>query len=185
MAKQPPPASQISFKNPSERQFVVSLGLQQLEKGEVSQKYLEFGKRYKKKIESGYEPKASIRFVSDRVGDGAFAEERLKEGAYVAEYAGLVRENVPFYFVPINPYCYEYPLAGGGERGWVIDGRDGGNFTRFINHSYTPNLQPMYAFIDGLYHLIFLSLRQIEKGEQLCYNYGSGYWSIRPPPEPL
>ena len=54
-----------------------------------------------------------------------------------------------------------------------------GSLTRFINHSYTPNIKPMYAFFDDKYHLIFISLKPIQKGTQLAYNYGENYWALR------
>ena len=64
---------------------------------------------------------------------------------------------------------------------YVIDATNG-NLTRFINHSYNPNLQPMYAFIEGFYHLIFLTIKPIKNGEQLAYNYGNNYWYLRGKP---
>jgi SET domain-containing protein len=108
----------------------------------------------------------------------------LQKGIYIGEYTGVVRENRRVYFAPLNNYCYEYPVPDGIGKNYVIDATKG-NFTRFINHSYEPNLKPVYAFLDGFYHLIFLSLRVIQKGEQLCYDYGRHYWVIRPVPEEL
>jgi hypothetical protein len=64
----------------------------------------------------------------------------------------------------------------------VIDATQG-NFTRFINHSNRPNLKPFYAFFDGLYHMILISIKDISKGEQFSYDYGPKYWYIRSPPE--
>ena len=102
----------------------------------------------------------------------------------MGEYTGIVRENVRIYFAPLNNYCYEYPVPDALGRSFVIDATRG-NFTRFINHSRAPNLKPVYAFFDGFYHLIFLSLKEIQKGEQLSYDYGRNYWLLRSDPEEL
>lgn len=174
----------ISFKNKKERLNILTRGLEELRKGNVPEFVLELGKKYRNEIESAYCPNVAVRFISERVGHGVFAEETLKEGLYIGEYTGIVREHRRVYFAPLNNYCYEYPVPDGIGKNYVIDATQG-NFTRFINHSYEPNLKPVYAFFDGFYHLIFISLREIQKGEQLCYDYGRHYWVIRSVPEEL
>lgn len=176
--------TQIAFNSAKEKRDILSRGLKELRKGNVSAEALEMGEKYRKNIESADAPKISIRFINEQVGHGVFAEENLKADRYIGEYTGIVRENVRIYFVPLNNYCYQYPVLDRTGRHFVIDATKG-NFTRFINHSYTPNLKPVYAFIDGFYHLILISLRAIRKGEQLSYEYGPQYWYIRPPPEAL
>lgn len=175
---------QIAFESEEERLDILARGLEKLRKGEVSQEALQFGEKYKKTIESDYAPKVSIRFVNERVGLGVFAEENLKEGSYIGEYTGIVRENNRIYFAPLNNYCYEYPVPDSIGRNFVIDATKG-NFTRFINHSFKPNLKPVYAFFDGFYHMILLTLRKVEKGEQINYDYGRNYWYVRELPEEL
>lgn len=175
---------QISFKSKKERFDILTRGLEELRKGNVTEYALKLGERYRKKIETGYCPNVSVRYISEQVGHGVFAEEAIKAGSYIGEYTGIVRENLRVYFAPLNNYCYEYPVPDRIGRSFVIDATEG-NFTRFINHSYKPNLNPVYAFFDGFYHLIFLSRREIQKGEQLCYNYGRHYWVIRSVPEDL
>ncbi|MGB7978809.1 MAG: SET domain-containing protein-lysine N-methyltransferase [Chlamydiales bacterium] len=175
---------QIDFQSEEERRDILERGLELMRQGKIPENAIQRGVRYRKKILSGFCPKVSIRFINERVGQGVFAEEVLKARSYVGEYTGVVRENVRIYFVPLNNYCYEYPVPDEMGRSFVIDATEG-NFTRYINHSYRPNLKPLYAFLDGFYHLIFIALRQIEIGEQLCYDYGRNYWIIRPGPEEL
>ena len=66
-----------------------------------------------------------------------------------------------------------------GFWGFVIDAEKGGNLTRFINHSDQPNLEPIGVFWKGSLHIILRSLKKIQKGEQLTYDYGADYWSRR------
>lgn len=184
MAKKPLICEGIAFNNVTERDEIRTRGLREWEEGRVPEESIALGKKYQKNIELKEAPKVSIRFINERIGHGVFAEELLKTGRYIGEYTGIVRENSPTYFAPLNNYCYEYPVPDRNGKHFVIDATQG-NFTRFINHSYQPNLKPLYAFVDGFYHLIFLSLCQIQKGKQLSYDYGTRYWAIRSPPEEL
>jgi hypothetical protein len=143
---------------------------------------IELGTKFIDKIEGAYIPHVSIRWLDENVGHGLFAEEVIQAGDYVGEYTGLIRENdIRKYLEPLNNYCYEYPVADSKGRNFVIDATQG-NLTRFINHSFTPNLRPVYAYYEGFYHLIFLALEQIEKGTQLTYSYGKNYWLLRDNP---
>jgi SET domain-containing protein len=175
---------QISFQNKKARLDILTRGLEELRKGNVPDHALKLGVKYREKIESDHCPNVSVRYISEEVGHGVFAEETIAAGSYIGEYTGIVRENIRVYFAPLNNYCYEYPVPDRIGRSFVIDATQG-NFTRFINHSYKPNLNPVYAFFDGFYHLIFLSIREIHKGEQLCYSYGRHYWVLRSIPEEL
>lgn len=174
----------LAFQSRREKQKVLGLAMEEYRKGNVPAAALEMGKKHRKKIGADYAPNVSICYVNDRVGYGVFAEQKLKANRFVGEYVGIVRENIRIYFAPLNNYCYEYPIPDAIGRNYVIDGSQG-NFTRFINHSAKPNLKPHYAFLDGLYHLILLTIRDIEKGEQLSYEYGPSYWYLRSPPEEI
>ncbi|MBS0620856.1 MAG: SET domain-containing protein-lysine N-methyltransferase [Verrucomicrobia bacterium] len=172
----------IAFESEEDAQLFRQWGLEALERGQVSEEALRLGKEYRKEIEEGYLPKVLTRRVEEIAGDGLFADEEIAEGAYVGEYTGVLRRNdLRRYFEPLNPYCYQYPLLDELGKNLVIDAKRG-NATRLINHSDTPNLKPLFAFLDGYYRLIFLALRRIERGEQLFYDYGKSYWFVRPVP---
>lgn len=171
----------ISFESPQDKEDIRARGQTKLKNHQVSQESHRLGKKFIRRIETGYLPHTSIRWIDDRIGYGLFAEGVIAENSYVGEYTGIVRRNDRKYFEPLNNYCYEYPVLDEIGRSFVIDATDG-NLTRFINHSFNPNLKPLHVFYDGFYHLIFVSLRQIEKGEQLSYNYGESYWYLRSPP---
>jgi SET domain-containing protein len=173
--------SHIDFESSEERQEVWRLGMEAWERKEVTSEADQLGKQFIKKIEEGYIPAVSVRFINNQVDCGLFAEESLEGRCYVGEYTGVVRKNDRRYLEPLNNYCYTYPVLDEIGRNYVIDATKG-NLTRFINHSYTPNLQPIYVFYEGFFHLIFLAIRRIEKGEQLFYNYGQNYWKLRDSP---
>jgi len=173
--------SKNSFEN---KRRIKALGMAKWKKGEINEEALSLGERFHSQIKAAYIPSVSVRWINEQVGHGLFAEIDIEEGAYVGEYTGHVRENNQRYFKPLNNYCYEYPVPDDIGRSHVIDATSG-NLTRFINHSYTPNLRPVHAFYEGFYHLIFLALCPIQAGQQLSYDYGRNYWYIREQPQPL
>lgn len=140
---------------------------------------IQIGEKYRHEIISGYMPSVSVKRISEQVGDGLFAEEDIPKGAYVGEYTGQIRMN--YSLCAISDYCFRYPVLDHLGRNYVIDAING-NLTRYINHSYKPNLNPVYAFVDGYYYLIFLAIDSIPKGTQLTFNYGQGYWHLRGQP---
>ncbi len=174
--------SQIAFESEQEQEEIRLRGLAKLERGEMTPKSLKLGQEFKNKITAAYIPHVSVQKIDDEVGYGLFAEEELAPGCYAGEYTGIVRKNDRRYFEPLNNYCYEYPVPDPIGRSYVIDATSG-NLTRFINHSYNPNLQPIHVFFDGFYHLIFLTKVRIPKGTQLSYDYGTNYWYLRQPPK--
>lgn len=172
---------QIAFETPEAQQDVLTRGLEKLNNSGISEETLMLGQKYKREIEAAYIPDVSVRFLDPKVGTGLFAEEEIETGSYVGEYTGIVRKNDRRYMEPLNDYCYEYPVPDYIGRSFVIDATQG-HLTRFINHSYNPNLKPVHVFYEGYYHLIFIALERIKKGAQLSYNYGKNYWYIRRPP---
>ena len=101
-------------------------------------------------------------------GKGVFALQDLAEGETLIEYVGEViswpealrrhphdpsQPNHTFYFTLDDEY--------------VIDGNDGGNRSRWINHSCEPNCES-----DVRGGKVFIrALRNIEIGEELNYDY--------------
>ncbi len=171
----------IDFESPSEKREICKRGF---EKKDVKIDELELGKRYRHKIKHSWMAPVEVKWVSEGVGHGLFAADTLEEGSYAGEYSGIVRKNNRRYSEPLNNYCYEYPVSDPMGRSYVIDATQG-HLTRFINHSDEPNLKPCYAFCEGFYHVIFLTLREIRAGEQLSYDYGASYWRLRSQPDNL
>jgi SET domain-containing protein len=155
------------------------LGIKKQEAGEVLLEHLEYGKKFKEEIERGALAKTSVRWCGGKIGWGLFAEEALKNGAFVGEYTGNVRKNDDH--LSVNNYLYEYPIPDYIGRSHVIDATRG-NLIRYVNHKTHANLKPVYAFVEGIYHLILLAKQDIGKGEELTYDYGKTYWYVRSPP---
>ncbi|HEY2810747.1 MAG TPA: SET domain-containing protein-lysine N-methyltransferase [Rhabdochlamydiaceae bacterium] len=173
---------QIAFESVEQREDVYARGIDKQDNKDISVESLELGERFHSYIEKAYIPAVSVRWVNARVGYGLFAQEDVEAGAYVGEYTGIVRKNDRRYFEPLNNYCYEYPVADEIGRSFVVDATQG-NLTRFINHSFEPNLKPLHVFYKGYYHLIFLATQPVAAGSQLFYNYGQSYWYLREKPE--
>jgi hypothetical protein len=176
--------SQLSFESAGSRQEIKARGMQKWKEGRVAAEAVEMGARFSAQIAAARLPVSALHWISEEVGFGLIAQEKIEAGAFVGEYTGIVRKNDRRYLEPLNNYCYEYPVEDEMGRSYVIDATSG-NLTRFINHSFCPNLRPVHIFFEGFYHLIFLALCDIAPGSQLTYNYGPTYWYVRSPPAPL
>ena len=73
--------------------------------------------------------------------------------------------------------CYLLELKHNGVN-WVIDGTDSNRVGTKINHSRSaPNLYMKKILIESKLVVYFRTRREIEPGEQLCYNY---YQNVKP-----
>jgi uncharacterized protein len=105
-------------------------------------------------------------------GNGVFARRHIDAGEQIVEYEGerisadesAVRAEKSG--GPVN-HTFFFSLADGN----VIDGGSGGNDARFINHACEPNCEAYEE--DG--RVFIYSLHDIEKGEELYYNYALIY----------
>lgn len=105
-------------------------------------------------------------------GNGVFALRDIAAGERIVEYEGRriewdeATERAERSGQPVN-YTLFFTLADGR----VIDGGDEGNDARFINHSCEPNCEAYEEDERVFIH----ALRDIEKGEELNYNYALVY----------
>lgn len=102
-------------------------------------------------------------------GVGAFALRGLPPGHCLGAYAGrrypATHEHAPFGSGDIT---YLFGLSDGS----LIDGSDGGNATRHINHSCAPNCQACEETDDdGGLHIVIRTRRRIRTGEELFIDY--------------
>ena len=142
----------------------------------IREKWL--GVRYQREISSSYEPKVSIRWIDESLGYGVFAEEEIPVGAYIGEYTGLVRKRQRRTDRK-NDYCFEYTIGDWVYNPFLIDAKDQGNFTRYINHSDHPNVESLSVYANEVMHIIFVALKPIKSGVQMCYHYGDTFWKKR------
>jgi hypothetical protein len=124
--------------------------------------------------------KYEVRWIDATIGYGLYAKVSYKRNETIGFYAGYLtrkKENLDYAFEwPDTPY----------EGGKIcIDGRLQGNATRFMNHASEKNgknrnsannVSTVEFFYEGLPYIIFIAQRSILAGEQLCYDYGDGYW---------
>jgi uncharacterized protein len=109
---------------------------------------------------------------------GVFAGREIPAGAKVIEYAGerISRRETRRRFLQIwkNRNGRLNYLAQ-VDSYWVIDGAVGGNGSELINHSCAPNLKSHRA--RGRIWLV--SLRKIQRGEELTYDYKFAKKAVR------
>jgi hypothetical protein len=123
-------------------------------------------------------PPVEIRHISDEIGLGVYANASIAEGVRLFIYAGGMsskKERIKDYIFTIDDHCFNRD----------VDARREGNYTRFINHAtsppqkemLSPNLRREYKSYFGITMVVYVSMRPIEKGEQLLVDYGPGYWN--------
>jgi SET domain-containing protein len=159
---------------------ICRLGAKLRRQGHLSIEQLWQGNYYQKEMESNYQPDVVLRWINDQMGWGVFAARSFKTKEYIAEYTGILRRWQRS--DRRNGYCFEYVHESGKGTSFLIDARDQAGIARYINHSSKPNLQPTLATVGSITHLILLVKKPIQKGEQLCYDYGPAYWSKRSAP---
>ncbi len=148
--------SQLSFETREEKQLIQNLGLSSWKKNQVGVEEKKRGDLFIESIKKSFMPKVSVQWIDFQVGYGVFAEEDLEVGSYVGEYVGVILKNdLRRCFQPLSEYLAMYPLADERGHKFHLDAFQG-NLTRFINHSFFSNIEPMQAFYDGFYHRIFI-----------------------------
>ncbi len=60
------------------------------------------------------------------------------------------------------------------DKTWVADAAVWGGLARFINHSCSPNCFPKVFFVDGVARMGIYAKRDLNLGEELCYDYKVG-----------
>jgi SET domain-containing protein len=100
-------------------------------------------------------------------GRGLFALERIERGQRILEYTGArVSAYQDEEAAPVSGPVHTMLFDLGN--GWMIDGADGGNDSRLINHSCRPNCEAY-----GVRGRIFIHARRaIPAGSELLLDYG-------------
>jgi hypothetical protein len=125
------------------------------------------------------QPKVSLRWIDETLGFGIFAQQTIPSCSFISEYAGIVKD-LGDRSTKDNYYCVRYTSWGIKHHKLVVDAQSSGNFTRFINHSETPNLRLQSIYWNGLPRMVLISLQEIEAGTQLTFDYGSLFWKECP-----
>jgi uncharacterized protein len=146
------------------------------------QKWL--GHYYAQEIRGELPLDLTIAWIDETIGYGVWTNRDIPANTYLGEYTGVLHKR-PFFGRWKNLYCFDYNIGEGRRSSFVIDAQDFGNHTRFINHSFKPNVEPVSMYCDGLVHVILYAKETIAAGEQLCYDYGEDYWKKRGKPQEL
>lgn len=97
-----------------------------------------------------------------------FATCDIPAGARIGRYGGQrFADGDPHPGKEIPGLTYLFALSDGT----YIDGARGGNATRFINHSCTPNCVALEVESDGRLNIVIQSLCPIGRGEELFLDY--------------
>ncbi len=96
-------------------------------------------------------------------GYGVFAAEAIPRRRKVLEYTGERINRREVYHRARGRISYLFAL----DRYWTLDGSVGGSGAEYVNHSCNPNLHVTIA--RG--HVLFMSARKIEIGEEITIDY--------------
>ena len=121
-----------------------------------------------------------IRWINPYLGYGVFAAQDIPALCYIGEYIGVIRKR-RFRKYRFNDYVFGY-VAADRDVPYIIDAKEEGNFSRFINHGDEPNLTSRWVVKEGLTHIILFANTLILKDRQLTYDYGPHYWRSRTAP---
>lgn len=130
-----------------------------------------------------------IRDTGTRKGYGAYCTEPLKRGEFLGFYEGIARtrEEVENSHIAANNKDYLMSVDGGAT---VLDGyeraQDRGTFSPVhLNHEDKGTdacncVRVLSSDDDGFPpRVAFFTARPVEKGEELCFDYGENYWRGR------
>ncbi|KAK2741478.1 histone methyltransferase set1 [Myotisia sp. PD_48] len=118
--------------------------------------------------------KKPVRFARSAIHNwGLYAEENIAANDMIIEYVGeKVRQQVA------DMRERRYLKSGIGssylfriDENTVIDATKHGGIARFINHSCTPNCTAKIIKVDGSKRIVIYALRDIERDEELTYDY--------------
>jgi hypothetical protein len=143
-----------------------------------------FYERYYYCIEQKCEAPWYMKYISDKVGHGIFAAADIKKGDYIGDYTGILYDSkvrASRNFDPNYTWNIIPPVNSGIKEVFLVDAKFSCNFTRFINHSFDPNVVPINIYGPDGWHLIYVAYRDIKKDEQILVNYGPGYWKDKNP----
>jgi SET domain-containing protein len=109
------------------------------------------------------------RIGRSKTGLGLFATQPIKKGVKIVQYFGplLDSKNEKHDSVE-NKYLFQI------SKRWTVDGSIRKNIARYINHSCKPNAESDVNAAKK--KIIIRSIKKIEPGEEINYDYGTEYF---------
>jgi len=105
-------------------------------------------------------------------GKGVFALVDIPKGELIAEYEGRrIPWSKALKMPPLDPENPNHTFFFDIDGTTVIDGNQGGNSSRFINHSCSPNCEAIQEERRGVERVFVHAKRDIRVGEELFYDY--------------
>ena len=115
--------------------------------------------------------KTVLPYPTPGKGWGLKIMEPVKQGEFILEYIGEVLDNAAaearLQDEASDRHFYQMEL----EANRIVDAKNKGNVSRFINHSCDPNIEVQKWCVNGYFRLGFFALRDLEVGEELSYDY--------------
>ncbi|XP_016092518.1 N-lysine methyltransferase SETD8-A-like [Sinocyclocheilus grahami] len=128
-------------------------------------------------ITNGIENGMMVRYIEGK-GRGVFVTQKFQKGQYVVEYHGDLlqitdaKKREALYTQDPTTGCYMYYFQYLSKTYCVDATKESDRLGRLINHSKNGNCQTKLHDINGIPHLILVASRDIQKGEELLYDYG-------------
>ena len=127
---------------------------------------------YEKELASELIAPMRIAKINEQISFGCFAERDIFPGDFVGEYTGLVGR--------LKKQETTYGFAYGNDKTIILDAREYGNETRFLNHADSKsehcNVLKFTTIKDGYWRLFFTARRFIEARQEIRFDYGPDYF---------
>jgi hypothetical protein len=116
-------------------------------------------------------PNKPYRIGRSKTGLGLFATKKIKKGSKIIRYFGPMLDSKNKKHDDIdNKYLFEI------NNRWTIDGSVRKNIARYINHACKPNAESDVNTRKR--KVVIRSIKTIEPGEEINYDYGTDYFKI-------
>ena len=100
-------------------------------------------------------------------GHGVFATRALRAGDGIGRYAGRLYAPDETHDEWDDRLTYLFGLSNGS----MIDGAQGGNATRHLNHACEPNVKAIEEYAADALVVVICATRNIDAGEELFLDY--------------
>nr|CAH8855804.1 unnamed protein product [Trichobilharzia regenti] len=120
-----------------------------------------------------WEWKTNVILARSRIqGLGLYAARDLSKSTFIIEYLGeVIRNEVANrrerLYESQNRGIYMFRV----DDDWIVDATMCGGLARYINHSCDPNCTAEILNCDNSNHIVIIACKNIEKGDELTYDY--------------
>mmetsp|Transcript_66263 Transcript_66263/g.117672 ORF Transcript_66263/g.117672 Transcript_66263/m.117672 type:complete len:167 (-) Transcript_66263:956-1456(-) len=134
-----------------------------------------------RQVQCGVRPRLGIRFINEGKGFGVVAKELIPKGTFWGAYTGEALTSDAS-LNKSGSYSYDlYPASHANipsNTSTVVDSEHFGNYTRFVNHSCSPNSWSCQVWIPGGTEpvIAFFTSKDVRPDEELCVDYGGRYF---------